>query len=102
MSEKSKIRIAGFHFNKGKEYVSRGLEANKMEAKEHELIFDADDDDEDGIEAKQHDLLFESTYMSQSMRSRDAEEAHWLIKEQTEEHLAMMPKSPSSATRLSN
>ena len=57
-SEKSKIRIAGFHFGEGKECVSRGSEADKMQAKERDLVFD-NDDDEGELEAKQHDLVFD-------------------------------------------
>jgi len=40
-----------YHFNKGKEYALRDAEANKMEAKQHDMVFE--------IEAKQHDMVFE-------------------------------------------
>jgi len=56
LSDPAKTKITAYHFNKGKEYVAQDSEANKMEAKEHDLIFD----DSDGeLEAKQHDLIFD-------------------------------------------
>ena len=43
LSDKAKLTVTSYHFNKGKEYASRDGEANKMEAKEHDLVFDDDD-----------------------------------------------------------
>ena len=56
LSDASKLKITTYHFNKGKEYASRDGEANKMEAKEHDLVFDDDDDDGNVIEAKAHEV----------------------------------------------
>jgi len=56
LSDPAKTKITAHHFNKGKEHAAQGSEVNKMEAKEHDLIFD----DSDGeLEAKQHDLVFD-------------------------------------------
>mgnify|MGYP000069202531 CR=1 FL=1 len=38
--------------------MAQGSEVNKMEAKEHDLIFD---DSEEELEAKQHDLEFDDS-----------------------------------------
>mgnify|MGYP007080237146 CR=1 FL=1 len=35
--DKAKMRATGHHFNKGKEHAAQGLEANKMEAKWHDM-----------------------------------------------------------------
>jgi len=43
LSDPAKTKIAACHFNKGKECVAQNSEANKMEAKEHDLIFDDSD-----------------------------------------------------------
>ena len=56
LSDASKLKITTYHFNKGKEYASRDGEANKMEAKEHDLVFDDDGGDGGTIEAKVHDV----------------------------------------------
>jgi len=56
LSEPAKTKITAYHFNKGKEYAAQGSEANQMEAKEHDLIFDDSDEE---LEAKQHDLIFD-------------------------------------------
>jgi len=56
LSDPAKTKITAHHFNKGKEHAAQGSEVNKMEAKEHDSIFD----DSDGeLEAKQHDLAFD-------------------------------------------
>jgi len=55
-SDQAKTKVTACHFNKGKEHASQGSEVNKMEAKEHDLVFD---DSEDELEAKQHDLQFD-------------------------------------------
>ena len=47
LSDKAKTKITGYHFNKGKDYASQGSEVNKMEAKEHNQIFDESDDEEE-------------------------------------------------------
>jgi len=52
----AKTKIAAHHFNKGKEHAAQDFEANKMEAKEHDLVFD---DSEEELEARQHDLAFD-------------------------------------------
>ena len=58
LSDPAKTKITAHHFNKGKEHAAQDSEANKMEAKEHDLIFD----DSDGeLEAKQHDLMFDDS-----------------------------------------
>jgi len=58
LSDPAKTKITAYHFNKGKEYATQGSEVNKMEAKEHDLIFD---DSEEELEAKQHDLVFDDS-----------------------------------------
>jgi len=57
LSDPAKTKITAYHFNKGKEHAAQNSEANKMEAKEHDLVFDDDPDEE--LEAKQHDLVFD-------------------------------------------
>jgi len=53
--DKAKMKITGCHFDEGKEHALQGSEANKMEAKEHNLIFDKSDNDrEEQIEASKH------------------------------------------------
>jgi len=54
----AKTKIAVCHFNKGKEHAAQDSKANKMEAKEHDLIFD---DSEEELEAKQHDMAFDDS-----------------------------------------
>jgi len=56
LSDPAKTKITAHHFNKGKEHAAQASEANKIEAKEHDLIFD---DSDEGLEAKQHDLAFD-------------------------------------------
>jgi len=58
LSDSAKTKITAYHFNKGKEYAAQDSEANKMEAKEHDLIFD---DSEEELEANQHDILFDDS-----------------------------------------
>jgi len=58
LSDQAKTKIAVCHFNKGKEYAAQDSEANKMEAKEHDLIFDDSDEE---LEAKQHDIAFDDS-----------------------------------------
>lgn len=57
LSNSSRTKITSYHFNKGKEYALRGAEANKMEAKEHDMIFDDDLEEENSsdIEARVHE-----------------------------------------------
>jgi len=56
LSVPAKTKITAYHFNEGKECAAQDSKVNKMEAKEHDLIFD----DSDGeLEAKQHDLVFD-------------------------------------------
>ena len=57
LSDPAKRKITEHHFNKGKEHAAQSSEVNKMEAKEHDSIFDSDSDGE--LEAKQHDLVFD-------------------------------------------
>jgi len=38
-------KVAGHHFDKGKEHVCQGSKVNKMEANECDPIFDEPDDD---------------------------------------------------------
>jgi len=55
LSDKTKLTITTYHFSKGKEHALRDAEANKMEAKQHDMVFDADDkDDNSVIQAKNH------------------------------------------------
>ena len=56
LSDPAKTKITACHFNKGKEHAAQNSEANKMEAKEHDLVFDDDPDEES--EVKQHDPVF--------------------------------------------
>jgi len=56
LSDPAKTKITAHHFNKGKEYAAQDSEANKMEAKEHDLIFD---DSEEELEAKLDDIAFD-------------------------------------------
>ena len=56
LSNSAKTKITAHHFNKGKEHASQDSKANKIEAKEHDLIFDDSDED---LEVKQHDLAFD-------------------------------------------
>ena len=58
LSDPAKTKIAAHHFNKGKEHAAQDSKANKMEAKEHDLIFDYSDED---LEAKQHDTVFDDS-----------------------------------------
>jgi len=58
LSDKTKLTVTTYHFNKGNEYALRDEEANKMEAKQHDMVFDADDEDDNSvIEAKNHEVL---------------------------------------------
>jgi len=60
-----KMRITGCCFDKGKECASSGSEANKMEAKEHCLLFgNSDDDEEEQIEASEHEVTHVSAAQS--------------------------------------
>jgi len=55
LANKTKLTVTTCHFDKGKEYALRDAEANKMEAKQHDMVFDADDEDDNSvIEAKNH------------------------------------------------
>jgi len=57
LSDKTKLTVTTYHFNKGKEYALRDTEANKMEAKQHDMVFDANDEDDNSvIEAKNHEV----------------------------------------------
>jgi len=57
LDDKTKLTVTAYHFNKGKEYALRDAEANKMEAKQHDMVFDADDEDDNSvIEAKNHEV----------------------------------------------
>jgi len=56
LPDPAKTKITAYHFNKGKEHAAQGSEVNKMEVKEHDLIFDDSDEE---LEAKQHDLAFD-------------------------------------------
>jgi len=56
LSDPAKTKITAYHLNKGKEHAAQGSEANQMEAKEHDLIFNDSDEE---LEAKQHDLVFD-------------------------------------------
>jgi len=57
LDDKTKLTVTTYHFNKGKEYALRDAEANKMEAKQHDMVFDADDEDDNSvIEAKNHEV----------------------------------------------
>jgi len=57
LDDKTKLTITTYHFNKGKEYALRDAEANKMEAKQHDMMFETDDDDDNlVIEAKNHEV----------------------------------------------
>jgi len=57
LEDKTKLTITTYHFNKGKEHALRDTEANKMEAKQHDMVFDSDvEDDNSVIEAKNHEL----------------------------------------------
>jgi len=57
LSDPAKMKITAHCFNKGKEHAAQNSKANKMEAKEHDLVFDGESDEE--LEAKQHDLAFD-------------------------------------------
>jgi len=53
LSDKTKLTVTTYHFNNGKEHA----EANKMEAKQHDVVFDVDDEDDNSvIEAKNHEV----------------------------------------------
>jgi len=55
LGDKRKLTVTTCHFNKGKEHALRDAEANKMEANQHDMVFDADDEDNNSvIEAKNH------------------------------------------------
>lgn len=56
LSDTTRTKITSCHFNKGKECAACGMEASKMEAKEHDIIFDGDLEDKDtsGLEARAH------------------------------------------------
>jgi len=57
LDDKTKLTVTTYHFNKGKEYALRDAEANKMEAKQHDMVFDSDDEDDNSvIEAKNHEV----------------------------------------------
>jgi len=57
LSDKTKLTVTTYHFNKGKEHALRDAEANKMEAKQHDMVFDVDDTDDNSIiEAKNHEV----------------------------------------------
>lgn len=54
----AKLKITSFHFNKGKQHVSHCLEAAKMEAKQHDLLFGNDDSEDDSgsvLEVSKHE-----------------------------------------------
>jgi len=54
LSDQGKGAVTTYHFNKGKEVALR--DANKMEAKSHDMVFDDDSDDDNSvIEAKVHE-----------------------------------------------
>jgi len=57
LSDKTKLTVTAHHFDKGKEHALRDAEANKMEAKQHDAVFDADDEDNNSvIEAWNHEV----------------------------------------------
>jgi len=57
LDDKTKLTITACHFNKGKEHALRDAEANKMEAKQHDVVFETDDDNDNlVIEAKNHEV----------------------------------------------
>jgi len=57
LDDKTKLTITTYHFNKGKEHALRDAEANKMEAKQHDMVFETDDEDDNlVIEAKNHEV----------------------------------------------
>jgi len=60
--DKAKTKIMGHHFNKGKDYASQGSAVNKVEAKEHDLIFDeSDDEEEEQIEVNKYTKEFSNS-----------------------------------------
>jgi len=61
LSDEAKTKIAMHHFNKGKECASQGSEVNKVEAKQHDLIFDeSDDDEEELVKVSKHKVIHAS------------------------------------------
>jgi len=57
LTDKTKLTVAICHFEKGKLHALRETEANKIEAKQHDAVFDADDeDDNSAIEARNHEV----------------------------------------------
>jgi len=57
LDNKTKLTVTTYHFNKGKEHALRNTEANKMEAKQHDVVFDSDDEDNNSvIDAKNHEV----------------------------------------------
>jgi len=49
LSDKTKLTVTAYHFDKGMEHALRDAEANKMEAKQHDMVFDADDEDNNSV-----------------------------------------------------
>jgi len=57
LDDKMKLTTTTYHFNKGKEYALWDAEVNKMEAKQHDVVFKTDDEDDNlVIEAKNHEV----------------------------------------------
>jgi len=55
LSGKTKLTVTAYHFDKSEVYALRDAEANKMEAKQHDMVFDTDDENDNSvIEAKNH------------------------------------------------
>mgnify|MGYP000685497762 CR=1 FL=1 len=56
LDDKTKLTVTAHHFKQGKEHALRNAEANKMEAKQQDMVFDADDEDDNSVvEAKNHE-----------------------------------------------
>ena len=73
MSDAGKNALTYYHFNKGKEVASR--DANKVEAKNHELEFDDEsEDDTSVVEAKTHEVVIAPEGNAESTRKMYEEE----------------------------
>ena len=75
LSDSTRTKITSYHFNKGKEYALRGAEANKVEASEHDIIFDDElENDSSDIEARVHETDHHNASYSNDTRLMYEEE----------------------------
>jgi len=56
LSDKTELTVTACHFDKGKECTSPDAEVNRMDANQHDMAFDADDEAENSVvEGKNHE-----------------------------------------------